>query len=319
MTLNDLEDAVLDHFNADTESADSKIRRRIRRHLNQWHRRILSTPGIQGLRDGTLSFASVASTASYTFPNAIARVRRVWETSNDLVLTGRGLDWYRRVEPDPQSGTPHIFVPAGYQATASQPSATGLWAVSSSASDTTGTILVEYVRTGGIVGSASATLTGTTRVAIGSDTDIVEVTKCYLTKSQVGTVTLYNASTAGTALAAIPIGKLSSRYYHLILWPTPSAALTYYVDYEREVEDLTNAADEPLLPQDFHYLLEVGARISEYEKQDDSRRAVAEAVYAEGMRRLLGRVNFPAGAVMVPGEIAGAPLSRLGPWYPKGS
>jgi len=318
MNMNDLEDAVLEHFNYDTEAADSAPRRRIRRAINSWHHRILTTPGLQGLRDGTLTFASVASTAKYTFPNAVAKVHRVYELTNDLTLTGRGMDWYRNIEPDPNTGIPSVFAPGGYAATATAVSATELGVKSSSASDTTGQVKLEYVRSDGTRGTSSVTLNGTTLVDLGITGTAVEVTKFYLTAKKLGAVTLYG--NLGTVVhAVIPIGRTYSRYYTLYLWPTPSSVLTYYLDYQREIEEMENGTDEPLLPLDYHYLLELGAKISEYEKREDARRVIAEGHYLEGLRKLVSSVNFPAGAVYVPGEIAALGASRLGPWYPRGT
>jgi len=318
MNLNDLEDAVLEHFNYDTEAADSAARRRIRRHINQWQRRILETPGLQGLRDSTFSLTSVVGTATYGYPDMIAKIYRVYERTNDTYLDGRSLDWYRRVEPDPQSGTPSVFIPRGYQPVSLQPASLQLYIASSDVGDTTGYVAAEWVSSLGYQGHGRVIPTGLTRVTICND-DAVEVTKFYVSSAMHGDISLYDAVIAGNCLGVIKAGKLFSRYYSLTLWPTPSTAQTFYIDYQREITDMEHGTDESIIPTDFHYLLELGARISEYEKQDDSRRTVAEAHYSEGLAKLVARCNFPAGAVYVPGELETQLSSRLGPWFPRGS
>jgi hypothetical protein len=78
------------------------------------------------------------------------------------------------------TGSSDRYINRGWQQVAVQPAAaTGLWAVSSSASDTTQSIKVETVRTGGLSSSAAVTLNGTTRVQVAALTDHIEVTKFY--------------------------------------------------------------------------------------------------------------------------------------------
>ena len=89
---------------------------------------------------------------------------------------------------------------------------------------------------------------------VGTLTDHIEVTKFYLSAVAAGFVTLFDAAVAGNELARIEIGKAYSRYVGIQLFPTPSAAVTYYVDYTRVIPDMVNPADEPLLPEDFHEL-----------------------------------------------------------------
>ena len=318
MNLNDLEDAVLEHFNYDAESADSAARRRIRRHINQWQRRILETPGLQGLRDSNLSFSSVIGTATYGFQDVISKIYRVYETTNDTYLDGRSLDWYRRVEPDPQSGTPSVFIPRGYMPVSLQPTAGTLYIASSLGTDLTGYVALEWIGSTGIRGAARVIPNGIARRIV-STALVSEVTKFYVSSPMGGDISLYDDVVLGNTLGVIPAGKLFSRYASVTLWPTPSTAQTFYMDYQREITDMEHGTDESIIPTDFHYLLELGARISEYEKQDDSRRTVAEAHYSEGLAKLVARVNFPAGAVYVPGELETQLSSRLGPWFPRGS
>jgi hypothetical protein len=72
--------------------------------------------------------------------------------------------------------------------------------------------------------------------------------------------------------------------------------------------------DEPLIPADFHWVIEAGAKMLEYEKTDDRRYPAAKAEYEQGIRDLKWFVTQQAsdsGTVSAP--------SQLGPWYPAGS
>jgi len=157
-------------------------------------------------------------------------------------------------------------------------------------------------------------MTGTTTVAIGTLTDIVEITKFYLSAAAVGTVTLTEDAVGGTALSRIPIGQTHARYMRIALWPAPSSALSLTLDYVRQIEDMAENTDEPLVPRDFHWVIEAGAKMLEYEKQDDRRYPAAKAEYERGIRDLKWFVTQQADGG---GPVGGR--SQLGAWYPAGS
>lgn len=297
-------------------SPPTEVKERMTSFVNEIHRRTMGMPGMSHLRQGQITFASVASTAQYSLPQDVARIVNVRDATNDLTLRGTSWEWYTAQEPDPtaMTGTPECWVPAGFSAVASQPSnASALYVDSTSASDT-GTCFVEGIRTGGYPFSQAVTMTGTTAVAIGSWTDILAVTKFYLSTSAVGTVTLVEDAEGGTELARIPIGQSSSRYLRIALWPCPSSAITYTLDYQRQIPDMLSPHDEPWIPADFHWVIEAGAKMLEYEKQDDRRYPAARDEYYKGIRDLKWFVNQQAD-----GGEASAGRSSLGPWYPAGS
>jgi hypothetical protein len=102
------------------------------------------------------------------------------------------------------------------------------------------------------------------------------------------------------------------------LYPIPAANNTLYVDHNSTVDDLDEDTDVPLIPEDFHYLLSLGIRINEYEKNTDSRLREARIDMSIGIADLkfdlanrLSNVSNPA---------RNRPdSSRLGGWYPRGS
>ena len=265
---------------ASSPAAD--VTTRIRAYINDTHRELITLPGMDRLRDGATTFASVASTPTYALPQAIAKVKFIREITNDVPLDEWDLPRYRYMDPDPSdhSGTPEAWVNLGFTAVATQPSNASEIFVDSTDAGDTGTCYIEVVRTGGYRRTLSVTMTGTTAVSLGAAiTDVVEITKFYISAAAVGTVTLHEDASGGTELARIPIGATSAKYLLIALEPTPSAAITYYVDYQRVISDLANANDEPTLPSDFHDLLALGARMKEYEKRDDSRYASTQKQY----------------------------------------
>jgi hypothetical protein len=147
-------------------------------------------------------------------------------------------------------------------------------------------------------------------------TDFVEITKFYISAAAVGAVTLHEDASGGTELARIPIGQTFSRYQGIQLWPTPSAAVTYYVDYMRNIPDMSVANDEPLLPEDFHWLLVEGALIKEWTKKDDlDRREAAITDYNNGLSALKYAVTCPAEFLPARSQ-ASISANRLGANYP---
>lgn len=301
-------------------SPDAGVTTRLTSFVNQTHRQILAKPGMERLRDDTITFASVASQPRYTLPPNVARIKTIHDRTSLRRLKSLSLDDLRAGDPGLTSGgTPDFWVSIGYQAVAEQPSAaTALYVVSDSASDTTQAVKTETVVTGGYTTSASTTLTGTSRAQVGTLSTHIEVTKFYLDAAAVGNVSLYTASSGGTELARLGIGKTYGRWIGIQLWPTPSAVVTYHVDYTRVIADMSNGTDEPLLPEDFHYLLVDGTLIKEWTKKDDlSRRQAAQKDFDDGMKALRNWVLFPPDFDANAGQ--GAPEgSNLGGWFPAG-
>jgi hypothetical protein len=105
------------------------------------------------------------------------------------------------------------------------------------------------------------------------------------------------------------------------LHPIPSANGSLTIDHESVVTNLDEDADIPIIPENFHYLLGVGIRINEYEKQDDAkRRKDAQAEMTQGINDLRFWIANRRRNVSNPGNHDGhTGPSRLGGWYPKGS
>lgn len=323
MTFAELLADLYDDLNFASSPASGVVTR-IKRRLNKAHEAVLAEPGLRSLLRGTLTFASVASQARYGLSN-VAAIRDIVTASSDRHLRPKSEAWYRATNPDPASneGTPDFYVPLGHVAVAQVPATTGtgLWVVSSSAADTTATVTIDAIRVGGYPHSPSAaTLNGTTRVAIGGGsalTDYIDVTQFQLSAACAGDISLYDAAASGNVLAVIPRGQTSSRYFGFYLTQTPSAAETFTVDAELELQALVSDDDEPRLPKKFHRIVGIRARMFEYEKSDSDRFALAQSEYSEELRKLLAHVNG-GGDPLVPGG-AGSGRSDLGGEYPAGT
>jgi len=305
-----------------SESPDTATGNRLKDFLNETHRELLSHPGLQRLRDDTVTFASVASQAAYVLPWA-AKINRIFETTNDRLLVPMSLAQYRAIDPDPASttGTADSWVWLGYQPVAKQPSAAAgdatLSIDSTSASDT-GTCYLEGETAGGYPRAVSVTMTGTTAVNVAASiSDWVRVTKLYLSTAAVGTVTLHEGA-ALTELARIGIGQTSQTYYAFRLYPTPSSVITYSADVTLGITDFAQDTDVPRLPQDFHDLLVIGAMAREYEKTEDPRMGVAMQRYQDRRRDLLFWLAETASGTNTLNPTQ-AGRSRLGPWFPAGT
>ena len=319
MTLGEITSAVLEEIGYSKTGAGRDVTVRIRRRVNDWHRRLLSRPGLlRFFRESfAVTFTTTSGTATYGLPPAVGRISGIWETTNDVKLGQRSVDWLRKMDPGASAvGVPEVYVPMGIAPVHTQPSdASTLYVKSSSVSDTDITVTLRYLDSSGVSQTDTDTLTGTTALALGSD--VVEVHHFSVAPAPQGTVTLYEDSDGGTTLASIPANETMRRYLRLQLWPTPQSAITYRVDAIRETADLIEEFDEPLLPRDFHYLLVLGATADEMRMRDDSRYEVVRVDMEQGQRDLMNWVWNNVDHVPSGGEAA-AP-SRLGAWFPAGS
>lgn len=111
-----------------------------------------------------------------------------------------------------------------------------------------------------------------------------------------------------------PYGLSTTLCPMIVLWPTPASIYTLTLDYVRNIDDLTLAEDEVLVPKDFQWVIEAGAKMLEYEKQDDRRYPAAKGEFEKGIRDLKWFVTQQADGMDVPVQ-----RSSLGPWYPAGT
>jgi len=298
------------------------VQTRVKAFVNETHRELLTLPGMARLRDDTLAITTTANTARTALPKAVERIRAITDHTNNWRLRQIPLSDLRTQDPGRQwtGSYPERYAVVGWRQVAVQPSdASAVYAKSTAAGDTTQTLFVEGVRSGGAVSTASVTLTGTTAAAVGSISDFVEITKCYLSATAAGEVTLLEDSGAGTELARISIGDTDARYLTVEWDPIPTGAVTEYVDYTRNILDLVNDGDVPLLPVDFHRLLVLGVRKKEYELRDDDRYREVSAEYDRGVIALRSWVLNDADAIASLRVVPRGAVSQLGSAFPAGS
>ena len=321
MTRQELESAIADETGYGT-SPETRVLTRIRRVLNEGVRAVLGEPGLSALQDSDApySFATTANQARYVLPEAIARILHMTERTNDWRLAQMPLATYRAIDPDPaaNTGSPTHYVPIGRVGVAVQPSdASEIFVDSTSASDTN-TAYLEGLITGGYQRKVSVTMTGTTAVSVDTSlTSFIELNDFYLSHPALGTVTLHEDASGGTELARITIGQTRPRYYGFYLWPTPSAVITYYVDYRRELQPLVAPSDEPPWPVDYHELLVAYGVWREWmHKGDTDRAAEAKTRYQTWLSRLKYATQVGADELYIMGRGRRIGRSRLGAMYP---
>lgn len=296
---------------------------RVKRHHNEAHREILALPGLSQLRDDVLAISATLNVPRTALPQAVARVRGITDRTNFSVLPEVTLGEIRLVNPaQTNTSNPQRFAVVGWQPVALQPAnASELFIKSTSASDGVGTTaFLEGIRSNGSLVSLSIAMNGTTAKTFGAaETGIVEVTKFYLSAAAVGDVTLLEDSGAGTELAKIPIGRAFARYLAVEWDPIPGATATLYADVTRHIPDLVNDGDEPLLPDDFHFLVGLRARMKEYEVTNDLVRLnQMRPEWDRGTAALRSWVlNDGARVASLRPIVSG--WSALGPTYPAGS
>lgn len=318
MTFLELQNAVLEAV-GHPSTVSSVPRTRIKRHLNSWQREILTRPGFSRmLRDSEYTFTSVTSQAVYGLGIPMGRLLGISNASNQTLLAERDLAWLRRNDPGlTATGSPAAaYIPRSWFPVQTQPSAAAaIFAKSTSAADTTQVIDWEFTTSAMQRVSGSTTLTGTTALALGTATTVVEIVKLSMRTVAAGTVTITQTSGAGATLLTLPIGQQFGRFLHVQLWPTPASALTYRLDCTREIEDMVQDTDQPLLPRDFHPILALGAEYEEWRKMADDR---APMVYQDLDKRLK---SLNAWVWDLPDDTQGAfvPRSRLGGWFAAGT
>jgi hypothetical protein len=118
--------------------------------------------------------------------------------------------------------------------------------------------------------------------------------------------------TLGAPECYIDLGRASTGLFQVQLWPTPQDAYTYTLDYTAQIADMTDDAEEPILPLDFHRVLSLGAQEEEWVRADDDRAAIAR-----GRREAIER-NLHRWLWDLPDSTTERPSgwSQLGAWFP---
>ena len=301
---------------ADTPAA--AVITRVKDWVNEGQRRVLRDPKFSKLRTGTVSFSSVATVTIYGFPQVFERVDAIVQQTNDRRLKFITRDMYRSMDPaERATGVPDSYCPEGYGVLFKKlVTDGGIWAVSTDTGDTQ-VLTYEGIGTNGDqVGPAQVTLTGTSRIRLGTTT-FHDLLGWNLASAAIGNVSLYDASSSGNEIARIPIGQRSVRYDMFRLWPTPTVVLPYAVDGQFKIFDLVQDTDVPMWPESYHDVLCDYGRMKEYERTQDARLSIATTQYNDGKEKLRQYVEFPDDYNPVASSISGiVRRNNLGGWFP---
>jgi hypothetical protein len=305
-------------FNA-TPSTD--VQTRVGAWVNEGYRKLLREPGMVDLRQTEFTFASVTSQTIYAIPQMFESINAIVNQANNLRLRLMSRDVYRSMDPgEVSSGLPYAYIPEGFRTAFRQPPTTGsgIWAVSTSVADTTQTVTIQGTRLSGDQTAAqTATLTGTSRVAVGSFTDLIQIEAWNVSAVCAGSISLYDAVTSGNELARIPIGRTSVLYETIRLWPTPAGVYTFLIDGLMLIPTLTAATDTPIFPESYHDVLADYAKMREYERTGSDRLPVAQQNYLAGAANLRTYIQFPPDFRAIAGSKgARNGWTDLGGWYP---
>lgn len=330
MTFLDLQQAC--YRRAKLQDVPSTVdQTRIKQFINQRYRQVLTKPGLDQLRDMTFTFQTVPGQQRYGLPQALSAVRDLYDLTNQRRILPRTVDWLRNVDPGLTAISSFVenWIPFyGWGAELVELAKTGvpLYVASDNAADTTQHVFLETVRLGGVrpatpVTSGGTSLTGTTRLQLGTFSDHIKVVKFYLDTAPAGNVSLYDAAVAGNLLSQITIGRTSARYYMLQMYPTPGAAVTVSVDGQRMIQDMVNPMEEPLIPEDFQMLLVHGAMYDEWRNRDDSRANDELAEFTVILTDLRHKVMNTPDQIWVQRGPRGTAerVSRLGGYFPSGT
>ena len=112
MTLLEIETEMARETRKNATTLDATSKARFLAAINRQYRRLASLPGLQHLRDTTTTFPSVAGTALYAI-GSVAKINRIWDTSNRRYLAPMTLSQYRMLSPEAvtaNQGTPTFWV-----------------------------------------------------------------------------------------------------------------------------------------------------------------------------------------------------------------
>ena len=162
-----------------------------------------------------------------------------------------------------------------------------------------------------VAGTATYTVTGA-KIRADYDTTnnlpLVEISLSDLRRLDPG----LDATGTPTAFAVTTHGSTTLTVQ---LYPKPTANGTLNVDIGAATTALSGDNDVPVIPIDFQYLLGSGARMLEYEKQEQlDRYRLAKTEFEEGVKELRFYLAKSGVRPRVPGTTVER-SSRLGPWF----
>jgi len=226
----------------------------------------------------TQALTASASIAEYPMDENTERLIWVNDNGNDTysdIITEQEF-WQSYYDDLANSGTPEVCYLKSQSVRAQPSAATKPTVKSSSASDTTQTVLLRGITSTQNEIYESITLTGTTAAtASNSYTEVLAISKSAATT---GRVSVYE-NDGTTILAQLSPENLVSRYKVLHFHPTPGADIDLTIRCKKRAMPLSQNYDYPLI-EDIDDIIEIGAQADAYKyKRQFSKATAMETQY----------------------------------------
>ena len=234
------------------------------------------------------TFATVASTSDYVMERDIHRIAFMRQTNSPIKLTKITDERFYRDLPNPTaSGNPTIYREWEVDGVATRLAvADTINIVSSSTLDTSSFTVTVLGYVSGRLTSEVLTLNGTTTV---EGTTTFDARELFISKSgkTTGNLTVTEDSGATTLVVLAP-EDISPRFKVVTLYPTPSAAITIYVEYYKYMRELANDSDTPEFHPIYHHIVRLGTLAKVFQhlgKTPDFESTMAQ--YASAVRSMV--------------------------------
>lgn len=234
------------------------------------------------------TFATVASTSDYVMERDVNRIALMRQTSSPIKLTQVSDERFFNELPNPtETGSPTIYRLWEIDGLSTRLAAADtLNMVSSSTSDGSSFTVSVIGYVSGRLVSEVFTLNGTSSVTGSTSFDAREI---FISKSgkTTGNITVTRATGGATVLVLAP-EDISPRFKIATLYPTPSSAITIYVEYYKYIRELVNDSDTPEFHSQWHYVVRLGALAKVYQhlgKTLDSESVMSQ--YASAVRSMV--------------------------------
>ncbi|MBP9706760.1 MAG: hypothetical protein KBD78_03900 [Oligoflexales bacterium] len=230
----------------------------IRRWANRAQHRFISEANhnFSWLAITDLTFTTTASQREYALSSLV-------DNSKLIILTERNSP--RKIEvitreqflenvPDPtdNQGDPYWAYHSGFTPVVSQPTSSSVLTLVSTTSDNS-VVKIEGLNSSGVLVGEEITLNGTTPV--NSVNSYTKILNRGISGFLLGTVTM-TSNSGGVTNSVISPRSRQGMHPKIVLWPTPSGAMTYYYDAYMRLPELVNDNDFSLIPERYHDAIE---------------------------------------------------------------
>lgn len=287
--------------------------------INYVYRRIRRMNGAEN-SEREFSLTTNTSSSKYGMPVYVNEILKITDPTNDRDIKEMTSQQYKTELPgNDDTGDPEWYFQIGTFGVEVQPSSTGVLTVeSSSALDASSTYVTVFgTNSADIRISEDVTMNGTTAVPTTNSFKTVE----RIVKSEddgtswVGYVTVKDVG--GNSLAVIPSYMESPTYRWIEFYPKPSVAITYTVQTYSETPELINDNDWPEIDDDFHDLIEIGAKIITFPSFGKGDQVpILESMFRTRMEEYKSIINPSKNLIHHMADVSMGEQLPLRPWIP---